>query len=86
MDATIRGCESGCKGSFWQDRTVKKWNVERFTRKEYSNTTIKKSIKEISIPLSHIDPRKWLVISIQLPLRSPCAILVDADTSAPRRE
>jgi hypothetical protein len=25
-----------------------------------------------------IDPRKWLVRSIQLPLRSPCAIPVDA--------
>jgi hypothetical protein len=52
--------------------------MSRDLLEEYSNTTIKKSIKEISIPLSHIDPGKWLVISIQLPLRPPCAIPVVA--------
>jgi hypothetical protein len=37
-----------------------------------------KKVDEGDIDSPMIDPRKWLVRSIQLPLRSPCAILVDA--------
>ena len=42
-----------------------------------SDRYVKKVDKgDIDSPM--IDPRKWLVRSIQLPLRSPCAIPVDA--------
>jgi hypothetical protein len=48
------------------------------TADEQIGQICKKKVDKGDIDSPMIDPRKWLVRSIQLPLRSPCAIPVDA--------